>query len=96
MRFRLAVLVAVTSFLTVVSPAAAGPRPATHTVAAAHTAADDWSFVQHELFGVSLAQFLTDAVTGDQWFDWSTDYCSAPCRSTSAAPAGVTTSATAT
>ena len=78
MRFRLAVLVAVTSFLTVVSPAAAGPRPATHTVAAAHTAADDWSFVQHELFGVSLAQILTDAVTGDQWFDWSTDYCSAP------------------
>ena len=73
MRFRLAVLVAVTSVLTVVSPAAAGPRP---TVA--HSAANDWAFVQHELYEVSLRDFLGTSRGGDRWFDWTSDGCSAP------------------
>ena len=75
MRFRLAVLVAVTSVLTVVSPAFAGPLPA---VAAVHNAVVDWQYVHHELYDVSLRQFVADTRTGDRWFDWSTDFCSAP------------------
>jgi hypothetical protein len=78
MRLRLALLVAVTSLLTVVSPAsAAGPQPRTRP-AIAHTAADDWAFVRHELFEVPLARFVRDRFTGDRWFDWSNDGCSAP------------------
>jgi hypothetical protein len=69
MRLRFAVLVAVTSVLTVVSPAAAGP---------VHTAAIDSAYVQRELFGVNMATFIADAATGDRWFDWSNDGCSAP------------------
>ena len=77
MRLRLALLVAVTSLLTVVSPAlAVGPVPRTN--AAAHTATGDWAFVQHELFGVPLAQFVLDRFSGDRWFDWTNDGCSAP------------------
>jgi hypothetical protein len=66
----LSVLVAVTSFLTVSSPASAGST---------HSAATDLTYIQHELYGVSISQFTTDAVsTGDRWFDWTTDFCSAP------------------
>ena len=74
MRFRLAVLVAVTSVLTVVSPALAGPAPAV----AGHSATADWQFVHHELYDVPMSRFLLDVRTGDRWFDWSTDFCSAP------------------
>ena len=73
MRFRLAVLVAVTSVLTVASPAAAGPQPT-----AAHSAANDWAFVQHQLYEVSLREFVVTSAGGDRWFDWSSDGCSAP------------------
>lgn len=73
MRFRFAVLVAVTSFLTVLSPAHAAPRPT-----AIHTAAIDSAYVQRMMFGLSLRDFLFNASVGDSWFDWSTDYCSAP------------------
>ena len=69
MRFRLAVLVAVTSFLTVVSPAFAGPP---------HTATTDWAFVRHELWEVPLPVFIASTTQPDPWFDWSTDGCSAP------------------
>lgn len=67
MRFRFAVLVAVTSFLTVVSPASAGP-----------TAASDWAYVSRLAFTVPLSTFSSARATGDPWFDWSTDGCSAP------------------
>ena len=73
MRFRLAVLVAVTSVLTVVSPAAAGPE-----VASVHSATVDWRFVQHQLFEVPLGEFIAASSGGDRWYDWSTDGCSAP------------------
>jgi len=73
MRFRLAVLVAVTSVLTVVSPAAAGPRPT-----AVRTATTDWVYVRHELYEVSLKSFTLATPTGDRWFDWTNDGCSAP------------------
>lgn len=77
MRFRLAVLVAVTSVLTVVSPAAAG-RPTPLRSGAVHTAAGDWAFVHQQLYGVSLGAFLATSATGDRWYDWSNDGCSAP------------------
>ncbi|MBI5089002.1 MAG: hypothetical protein HZB15_09135, partial [Actinobacteria bacterium] len=70
MRAVLSVLVAVTSFLTVSSPASAG---------SAHTATTDLAYIQRELYSVSITQFTTDAdATGDRWFDWTTDWCSAP------------------
>lgn len=78
MRCRTALLVAVTSLLTVVSPAhAAGPAspPAT---AGPHSAATDWAFVRHELFEIPLATFIRHTFTGDRWFDWTHDGCSAP------------------
>ena len=71
MRFRFAVLVAVTSFLTAVSisvsPALAGP-----------SATADWAYVSRMSFSVPLPAFSTARATGDPWFDWSTDGCSAP------------------
>lgn len=76
MRSRLAVLVAVTSVLTVVSPVAAGP--ATPASRAAHTAQADWAYVQQQLFQKSLQQFVSTSAAGDRWFDWTTDLCSAP------------------
>ena len=78
MRRRLALLVAVTSLLTVVSPALAAGPPAHRPTTAPHGAAADWAFVVHELFEVSLARFVLDRITGDRWFDWSNDGCSAP------------------
>jgi len=72
MRFRLAVLVAVTSVLTVVSPALASPLPAQ----AGHSVATDLQYVRHELYEVPMRQFVADARTGNRWFDWSTDFCS--------------------
>ncbi|MGD9999149.1 MAG: phospholipase A2 [Ilumatobacteraceae bacterium] len=70
MRAVLSVLVAVTSFLTVSSPASAG---------SAHTATGDLAYIRRELYSVSITQFTADAnSTGDRWFDWSTDWCSAP------------------
>jgi hypothetical protein len=70
MRFATAVLVAVTSVLTVASPAHAGPS--------VHDSTADWAYVEHELFAIPLAQFVLDARHGDRWFDWSNDGCSAP------------------
>ncbi|CAN5574923.1 phospholipase [soil metagenome] len=67
MRFRFAVLVAVTSFLTVVSPAFAGP-----------SASADWAYVSRLSFSVSLPAFSASRETGDRRFDWTTDGCSAP------------------
>ena len=77
MRFRFAVLVAVTSFLTVVSPVAAGSLT-DHRPGAAHTASSDWAYVQQELYQVSLRTFVATIATGDRWFDWTNDGCSAP------------------
>lgn len=75
MRVLLSVLVAVTSLLTVPSPASAGPlRPV-----AVHTAAGDLAYVERMLYAVPITTFTAAAnSTGDRWFDWSTDWCSAP------------------
>lgn len=79
MRFRFAVLVAVTSLLTVVSPAAAGPASlAVHRVVEGHSAVSDWTYVSRLSFSVSLSTFSVSRATGDRWFDWTTDGCSAP------------------
>lgn len=70
MRVLLSVLVAVTSLLTVSSPASAGP---------VHSAASDLAYIQNMQYWVSISEFTTAAnSTGDRWFDWSTDWCSAP------------------
>jgi hypothetical protein len=62
------VLVAVTSVLTVASPVSAGP---------VHSAAADQAFVDQMMYATSMSGFIA-AVGSDLWFDWSTDYCSAP------------------
>ncbi len=76
MRLRFALLVAVTTVLTVLSPTAVGPAHA----APAHSPGTDWAYVNRQLYEVSLSTFLVTAAggTGDRWFDWSTDFCSAP------------------
>jgi hypothetical protein len=76
MRSRFAVLVAVTSFLTVVSPVSAAP--ASRVPGTAHTPHGDWAYVQQQLFEAPLQQFIRTSATGDRWFDWSSDLCSAP------------------
>jgi Prokaryotic phospholipase A2 len=67
MRRRIAVLVAVTSVLTVVSPVFAGPPVPRRPVVLGHSAAGDWRYVHHELFEVSLRRFIADTTTGDRW-----------------------------
>ena len=79
MRLRLAVLVAVTSLLTVLSPVFTGPVAA--TTRPTLDMARQWAYVQHQLFEVSMRTFLATATAQtalDRQFDWSTDYCSAP------------------
>ena len=82
MRSVLRVLVAVTSFLTVCSPALAGPpsQPSqpSHSAVTSHSATGDLAYVEHLLYGVSLWQFGIASAWGDRWFDWTNDGCSAP------------------
>ncbi|HSB86190.1 MAG TPA: phospholipase A2 [Ilumatobacteraceae bacterium] len=68
MKHILRVVVAVTTVLTVASPAAAGST---------HSAASDQAYVEQIMYSTSMRGFL-DAAGSDTWFDWSTDYCSAP------------------
>ncbi|MEP7203076.1 MAG: phospholipase A2 [Ilumatobacteraceae bacterium] len=68
MRHVLGVLVAVTSVLTVASPASAGSL---------HSASADQAFVEEMLYATPMGGFVA-AVGTDTWFDWSTDLCSAP------------------
>jgi len=62
------VLVAVTSVLTVASPASAGP---------VHSATTDLAEVERLLYATPMGQFVA-SVGVDSWLDWSTDFCSAP------------------
>ncbi len=68
MRHVLRVLVAVTIVLTVASPAFAGSF---------RSAAADQAFVERMMYTTSMSGFIA-AVDSDTWFDWSTDFCSAP------------------
>ena len=68
MRHVLRVFVAVTSVLTVASPAFAGP---------VHTALTDQAYVNQMLYATPMSEFIA-AVGSDSWFDWRTDFCSAP------------------
>ena len=68
MRPVLRMLVAVTSVLTVASPAFAGPI---------HSAAADRAVVEQLLYATTMSEFIA-AVGSDPWFDWDTDFCSAP------------------
>jgi hypothetical protein len=75
MRHFVRVLVAVTSLLTVSYSTSALVQ------AVDHDAATDQAFVEQQLFSTSLSAFVATASSqnnGDTWFDWSTDYCSAP------------------
>lgn len=76
MRPRLPVLVAVTMVLTALSPAVAGS-----TAVAAGSAASDLAYVEQLMYATSMSQFTATAdrqSAVDTWFDWSTDWCSAP------------------
>jgi hypothetical protein len=68
MRHVLRVFVAVTSVLTVASPASAAP---------VHSASADRAFVERLMYATPISGFVA-AVGSDTWFDWSTDFCSAP------------------
>ncbi len=68
MRHVLKVFVAVTTLLTVASPALAAP---------VHSASADQAYVERMMYSTSLSQFVASVGT-DDWFDWSTDFCSAP------------------
>jgi hypothetical protein len=68
MKHLLRVVVAVTMSLTVASPAAAGPI---------HSASADQAFVDRMLYSTSMKDFVA-SVGDDPWYDWSTDFCSAP------------------
>jgi hypothetical protein len=68
MRHVLRLLVAVTSVLTVASPVSAG---------SVHSSSDDQAFVERMMYTTPINTFVA-AVGSDQWFDWSTDFCSAP------------------
>ena len=68
MRHVLRVLVAVTSLLTVASPAIAGP---------VRSAVADRATVERLLYATPMGDFIA-SVGVDLWFDWSTDFCSAP------------------
>ena len=52
--------------------------PASANAAAPHTAQTDLAFVDTMMFDTSIKDFTKAATTGDRWFDWSTDGCSAP------------------
>jgi hypothetical protein len=72
----LAVLVAVTSFLTVASPshADASNPPA-------HTATADWTYVSNTVWHTSMRVFLDRRAHHTPWadtFDWTSDGCSTP------------------
>ena len=68
MRHVLRVLVAVTSLLTVASPAIAGPI---------RSAVADRATIERLLYATPMSTFIS-SVGLDPWFDWSTDFCSAP------------------
>ena len=68
MRHLLRVLVAVTTFLTVLSPAAAAGRDAS----------TDLQTVERLMYATPMPDFVADAIRGDGWLDTSTDFCSAP------------------
>ena len=71
MRSRTALLVAVTSVLTVLLPVSTGH-------ATPSSAADEWAFVHRMLFRASITEFLGHAGRHAPPYDWSTDLCSAP------------------
>jgi hypothetical protein len=72
MRSILRVLVAVTSILTVLSPAIAG------SASSARSGPADLATVEQYLYRTPISSFVAAAPSGDRWFDWSNDGCSAP------------------
>jgi hypothetical protein len=87
MRVLLRVLVTVTSVLTALSPAFAGPAHASNDSNTSngaslerggHDADADLRYVQRLLYDTSLDDFMAIVGRGDPWFDMSTDLCSAP------------------
>jgi Prokaryotic phospholipase A2 len=77
MRLALRVLVVVTSLLTIASPAAAGRSPLDPPVD--HSAQVDLAYLDLLLYSTPLDSFAAfAAVPRDHWFDWTTDWCSAP------------------
>jgi hypothetical protein len=77
-RVLLRLLVATTSVLVAVSPVLAGhSSPVAHAEPFRDPAAD-LAHVERLVHAVPLAEFVRIVSAGDQWFDVSTDWCSAP------------------
>ncbi len=81
MRFVVRVLVAATSLLAVISMSGSAS-----IASGGGTAQVDSAYVQQLLFNTSIGDFIAatqsrlgpDGRSGDSWFDWATDLCSAP------------------
>jgi hypothetical protein len=77
-RIRRIVLVAVASCSTALSPVLTG-LVATPAVAVSRSASTDLAYVEQVLYRTSMSGFVALASGAhDPWFDWSTDWCSAP------------------
>lgn len=74
MRRTLRLLIAVAAVATAVSPAVDRAL----ATAATHSASTDLAFVEQMLYTTPITRFVSTAAKGDPWFDWSTDFCSAP------------------
>lgn len=74
MRTSLRLLVAVATAATALSPVAARVIAS----APAHSARTDLAYVEQLLYTTPITTFVATARRGDPWFDWSTDFCSAP------------------
>jgi len=74
MRRTLRLLIAVATVATAVSPVV----DRAFATGASHSASTDLAFVERMLYSTPITRFVSTAPQGDPWFDWSTDFCSAP------------------
>jgi hypothetical protein len=74
MRTRLRLLIAVATAATALSPVADRAIASGST----RSARTDLAYVEQMLYTTPITTFVATAKRGDPWFDWSTDFCSAP------------------
>jgi hypothetical protein len=74
MRIRLRLLIAVATVATALSPVVDRAIASGST----HSARTDLAYVEQMLYTTPITTFVATAKGGDPWFDWSTDFCSAP------------------
>ena len=74
MRTPLRLLIAVAAVATAVLPVI----DRAFAIGTTHSASADLAFVEQMLYRTPITRFVDTAPTGDPWFDWTTDFCSAP------------------